>query len=261
MSLRFQTIGDLGNPALVCLHGFLGNGNDWRAIVAPLSEQCCCLLPDLPGHGQAARQDGGLEATLTDLVDMLDRHDIQQAGLMGYSLGGRIALHAAVRFPDRFPRLVLESASPGLAGTAEQAARNKLDDERSDQLRQVGLEQFLDEWFDLPLFATMHRQSEKLAALRQSRLDNDPDGLVHSLRVFGTGRLPSLWPQLATLTAPVLLVCGADDGKFVGINQEMASQLGDGRLAVLPEAGHNVHWERPRVFRRLVADFFQVDPK
>ena len=76
---------------------------------------------------------------------------------------------------------------------------------------------------------------------------------------MGTGAQPSLWGQLATLTLPSLLVAGELDTKFVAINQQMAEQLANGRLHIIPQAGHTTHLEQPSLFQTAVKSFLTTE--
>jgi 2-succinyl-6-hydroxy-2,4-cyclohexadiene-1-carboxylate synthase len=163
--------------------------------------------------------------------------------LAGYSMGGRIALHAAVAFPARIERLVLIGASPGLADAAERAARRVDDDALADEIDSLDIEAFARRWAQTPVLAG---QPPAVADLvHADRLRNPPAGLARALRGLGTGVLPSLWDRLASIAVPVVVVVGERDAKFRGIAGEMAGALPDARVVVVPSAGHAVHLEAP----------------
>jgi 2-succinyl-6-hydroxy-2,4-cyclohexadiene-1-carboxylate synthase len=163
--------------------------------------------------------------------------------LLGYSMGGRIALHAALARPECVQRLVLVGSSPGLAPEVERAARRAADEELAARIEAIGLEAFAAEWAALPLW---DGQPERVrAAANADRLRNTPAGLAAALRGLGTGTLPSLWERLGELTMPVTLIVGERDAKFHAIAERMADRLTDARLVVIPGAGHAAQLEQP----------------
>jgi 2-succinyl-6-hydroxy-2,4-cyclohexadiene-1-carboxylate synthase len=170
-------------------------------------------------------------------------------------MGGRLALYLAVKFPERFRRVILESASPGLRTESERLARRDLDAGLATRLRQEPLEEFLDNWYRQPLFETLRADRDKLAATINRCLANDPKGLARSLTGMGTGSQPSLWDRLPTITAPILLITGLKDHKFCAIARAMSDLCSVARWEEVPAAGHNVHVEHPRSFAKLVSGF------
>lgn len=183
--------------------------------------------------------------------------DVSDGGpLIGYSMGGRIALHVASRRPDLVSRLVLESASPGLPSERERAMRIASDTELAERILTDGIEAFVDMWEGLPIFASRKRLAPPVkAALRARSLRNDPRSLAAALQGFGTGTLPSLWEHLPRIEVPTLLIAGELDAKFVAIGERMSALLPNGRLVVVPGAGHTVHLERPDAWGVAVAEF------
>jgi 2-succinyl-6-hydroxy-2,4-cyclohexadiene-1-carboxylate synthase len=227
-------------PALVLLHGFTQTRQSWRRTVLALGAgRYRALVPDLPGHGQAVHRTASFDAC-TAYVRALapDRFT-----LAGYSMGGRIALHAALQLQPRLDRLVLVGASPGLEDPAEREARRAADAALAERIEAIGIEDFAREWGAQPLFAG---QPERVAAAAHAdRLRNRPPGLSAALRGLGTGVMEPLWARLGELTIPVTLVVGERDAKFREIAERMAERLPTARLAVVPGAGHAAHLEQP----------------
>ncbi len=241
-------------PVILFLHGFLGSGEDFADIVPQLDDRFFCLCIDLPGHGKTCVVgDYSLSSTAHAIVDLLDQLNIPQAILMGYSLGGRLALSLALQFPDRFPKTILESASPGLKTETERALRREHDDKLADRLTS-DFPKFLSEWYDQPLLRSL-KQHPDFAAIYQHRLENNPVELAKSLRNFSTGRQPSFWSELAHYKQPLLLMVGARDRKFVSINQEIAARCQTAQLEILVNTGHNLHLENPQAFTMHISDF------
>lgn len=245
----------------VLLHGFTGSAASWGAdLVDGLSSAGLPpVLVDLPGHGgdvgRADASDFSLEATLTRLAGA----GAWPADLVGYSMGGRIALHFAAAFPERVRRLVLESSSPGLPSEAERAARRRADEALAKRISSDGMRAFVDAWESQPIFASrMGLPPEVVARQRELRLRNDPASLAATLVGLGTGALPSLWERLPEISMPTLLLVGALDEKFVALAERMAGGLPDARIVVVPGAGHTVHVERPGAWVEAVSAFLRA---
>lgn len=248
-----------GEPLLL-LHGFTGSGDNWREHVSPFAEQFSVLTIDILGHGRSSAPSDpdrySMEAVSADLVAMLDALEIERCHLLGYSMGGRLALFTAVHHPNRVRSLILESSSPGLASAAEQQARTQRDNDLADWIKINGIEAFVNRWEALPLWESQKQLSpEKRNGLRQQRLQNSTVGLSNSLRGMGTGVQPSLWGNLPALQMPVLQIVGALDNKFVSINEKMGALLPNSQLEIMPNAGHTVHLERPLSYQSAIRRF------
>jgi 2-succinyl-6-hydroxy-2,4-cyclohexadiene-1-carboxylate synthase len=186
---------------------------------------------------------------------LLDDLEIERSIIVGYSMGGRIALYTALEYQDRFGALIVESAGPGLRTEQERAERIAEDEKSIEELDKLGMKKFIDHWYDMPLFESLQNHPDKLALLKENRVTNSKEGLILSLRGVGTGRQPSLWSKLPELHIPVLLVCGELDSKFVGISTEMSGTMQSAKLNVVPGAGHNVHLEKSKEYSQAVQDF------
>lgn len=253
--LHCETVGSADNPPLLFLHGFMGSCRDWTPIIGRLQDQFHCIAVDLPGHGQSRCDDPAqfaMPAAADAVIELLSYLRIGAIGLIGYSMGGRLALYLAVHFPERFTHLVLESSSPGLRTAAERATRRTWDEATAHKLETLPLTAFLDQWYAMPLFASL-RSTPGYAALIKRRLDNDPAQLALSLRQIGTGSQPSLWAEWAQLTVPTTLIVGELDAKYVGISAEMHALNPQSQQIVIPDAGHNVHSERLQEFADTIA--------
>ncbi len=252
-------IAGAGEP-LVLLHGFSGCGANWADQTATLTDYLRVVTVDLLGHGQTespadpARYQ--IEAAAADLIALLDVLELPAVDLLGYSMGGRLALYTALTYPARVQRLILESSSPGLATATEREARIVQDEALATRIERDGIAAFADYWTNLPLFATQSPEIRR--RLHAQRLRNDPGGLANSLRGMGTGAQPSLWDRLSGLSVPTLLIAGALDAKFRAIQQAMHEQLPVSRLAIVPNAGHTVHVEQPERFRAEVISFLSL---
>ncbi|HLH66950.1 MAG TPA: alpha/beta fold hydrolase [Solirubrobacteraceae bacterium] len=228
---------------LLLLHGFTNTGASWDGVVAALGPGYRPLAPDIRGHGTAARRRPvTLEAVLGDL-DALDSGTLE---LAGYSMGGRIALHAAIAGPlaPRVRRLTLIGASPGIDDPAQRAARRAADERLASLAERLDVHDFARVWARTPVLAG--QPPEVAEAAHADRLRNPcTEGLAEALRGLGTGALPSVWERLGDLRIPVSLVVGERDAKFRALAQRMAARLPRASVTVVPRAGHAVHLEAP----------------
>lgn len=257
MRLHVEAAGH--GPPLVLLHGFTGNAGTWLPLVPDLAEHFRVLALDLPGHRYSPPPgEMGLPELAETLIGVLDRFGIARAHWLGYSMGGRAALHVALSHPGRVDRLVLESTSPGIADADARARRAAADARLADDLLRDGLAAFVDAWADQPLFATQARLPDTVRARERAvRLGNGATGLAAALRAFGPGTQAPLWDALPRLAMPTLLVVGADDPAYAAIAAHMAAELVDADVAVVPGAGHATHLERPAAFTATVLDFLR----
>lgn len=257
----FYEVVGAGEPLLL-LHGFTGCGQNWAAFLPVFADQFQVVVVDIWGHGRSSSPSNPalykMENVASDLLWLLDELAVSQAHLLGYSMGGRLALYLATFYPERWRSLVLESASPGLDRAVTRQERSAKDNELADWIEAHGIEAFVARWEQLPLWASQQQLDEETSQiLRQQRLQNNPVGLANSLRGMGTGQQPSLWPYLPTLQLPTLLLAGELDSKFMGINQQMAAQMPDAKLEIIAQAGHTIHLERPYAFQQSVLNFLR----
>ncbi|MGI8916408.1 MAG: 2-succinyl-6-hydroxy-2,4-cyclohexadiene-1-carboxylate synthase [Chloroflexota bacterium] len=249
-------------PPLLLLHGFTGSAAAWGDLLPALGAGLTTYAVDLIGHG-ATESPAGLDhyrmpAVVADLETLLNLLNLPRVAVLGYSMGGRTALQFAVSYPERVSALLLESASPGIADPTERAARVRSDEALAERILRDGVPAFVREWEALPLFCSQTRlPAAAQQAQRAQRLRNNPLGLANSLRGMGAGAQEPVWPALSALPVPVLLIAGADDGKYVGLARAMAERMRQAHVVIVPETGHTVHLEQPQVFIAAVRGFLQ----
>ncbi|WP_420434642.1 2-succinyl-6-hydroxy-2,4-cyclohexadiene-1-carboxylate synthase [Candidatus Poriferisocius sp.] len=233
--------------ATVALHGFTGSAGTMAPLTSRLPDPVLAL--DLPGHGPVPISedpaDYTMAAAVAGVVDATAH--LQRFALVGYSMGGRVALHVALSHPDRIAALALIGARAGIDDTAERAQRIAADEALADQVESEGIEWFADYWAARPLFATQrHRLSvEQRAELRVQRLECDPRGLALSLRGMGAGAVKPIGCRLGELSMPCALIVGEDDTKFAAIAHDMAAVMPQADVCLIPDAGHAAHLEAP----------------
>ena len=223
----------------VLAHGFTQTARSWSVIERLLAQRrpaAEVVAVDLPGHGTASDVDGDLWSSAERLVTIGGA-----ATYVGYSMGGRVALHAALAHPDTVARLVLIGATAGIDDEDERRARRAADGRLATRIEEIGVAAFVDEWLQNPLFAGLDDDT----ARRDDRLRNTATGLASSLRETGTGTQTPLWDALGELRTPVLLLVGEHDAKFTAIAERMRDALPDSSMRVIAGAGHSVHLEQP----------------
>lgn len=243
---------------IVMLHGFTGSTKTWQYIAKQLSAYRIIAI-DAMGHGQTMAP---VEVSLYEMAQQIARLeevfvalDLHEFTLVGYSMGGRIALSYTVKYPQRVTKLILESASPGLRTEKERATRKEADDQLAASIEAYGLQSFIDRWENIPLFASQKSLPKQLQAeIRAERMSQRTQGLANSLRGLGTGMMPQLWDDLASIEIPVVLVTGELDSKFVQIATTMQKQLKNAKHYTVPAVGHAIHVENPEKFATIVKE-------
>ena len=235
-------------PTCLFLHGFTNTGHSWAPVIGRLGDRCRSIAPDIRGHGDAA---DAVPVDLEHVIADVDRVAPRRFVLVGYSMGGRIALHAALALKPRIERLVLIGASPGISDPGERAQRRAADDRLAGEIERSTIEQFAASWARTPVLSG--QPPEVAAAVQTDRLRNQPAGLARALRGLGTGALPSLWSCLDQVAAPTTLLVGERDQKFTDIASAMAAQIGGAEVVVVPGSGHAAHLEAPAEVAEIIA--------
>jgi len=237
-------------PTLVLLHGFTNTGASWDGVVDAVGKRYRPLAPDIRGHGTASPVTPvDLASVIADVSALTE--PTETFTLVGYSMGGRLALHVAFAHAPRVDRLVLIGASPGLQTPAERAARITADERLAGEIEAMTIEAFAARWAQTPVLAD--QPAHIRAAVDADRRRNTPHGLASALRGLGTGALPSLWDRLPALAIPVDLIVGEHDQKFRATAERMAAALPAARLHVVAGAGHAVHLEDPAAVAAIIA--------
>ena len=256
---NYVFVGDRNQPVILFLHGFMGSIEDFREVADLLKENFCSLLIDLPGHGKTEVKcdlDYQMPKVAIAIIKLLEQLAIKQCFLVGYSMGGRLALYLAVFFPQYFYRVVLESASPGLENQLNRQNRIKQDLKIASDLKSQDLNLFLKQWYSNSLFCSFVRHPNYQQAIA-NKLNNDPHKLAKSLINMGLGAQPSLWQYLELIQLPTLLIVGELDPKFIANNQRISWLSAQFQIEIVKNTDHNVHFERSIKYVSLLSNFLQ----
>ncbi len=251
--------GERGSTPVLLLHGFLGCAEDWSQVIATLGATHRCVAFDLPGHGAPPEPlpAGGdsFERTVDGLADRMSDLGFDRFHVLGYSMGGRLALGLVCRHPGRIMKAVAVGGSAGLEDESARAERLTRDRETASKLETGDLAAFLRDWYAQPLFRDLARH-ESFASILERRLRGERRGLAAALRGLGPGAQPPLHRCLAQTKVPLLLIAGGADQKYVASNRALAEASPRARALEISSAGHSVHLERPDELARIVAQFF-----
>lgn len=238
---------------LVALHGFTETDQSWLEVFAQSKIPIRCPL--LPGHGWSpCGEDCSLATAAARIADELPADG--SAALLGYSMGGRLALQTALDHPERISRLILVSSRPGIPDPAVRADRRDRDERLAEILEEDGIAPFVAWWERQPVLTSIRPMDDDAeAALRCQRLNQDPLGLAAALRRLGQGTMEPLWDRLGELPMPVLLIAGGADTAYLADMGRMAEAIPEAILEIFPETGHAVHREWPERLTAVVEDF------
>ena len=247
-------------PTLVLLHGFGGNSLDFEALVPHLPEELNLIALDLVGHGPGPLPPPAAFAMamcVQRLQAAIKALECPRPHCLGYSMGGRTALHLALSAPQALASLTLVGTTAGLEDSQARLDRQDWDRDMANRARVLGPVQFADAWAALPIIRTQDRIPQPFGRrLRARRREAPVEGLARSLEGMGTGTAPALWHRLPELRLPTLVTTGADDQKYRGLAARLLSALPQSTGATLDNAGHAAHLETPSAFGHVWSAWF-----
>jgi 2-succinyl-6-hydroxy-2,4-cyclohexadiene-1-carboxylate synthase len=246
------------------LHGFTQSGRSWHEVISLMPAGWKWVVPDLRGHGETRVRPGApstMDACTVDLETLWEHLGIERTHLVGYSMGGRLALHIAAARPERILSLLTIGAHAGLDEEAREG-RRRGDEALAQRIEKDGLEAFVNYWSGLPMFEGLERRGPSFVAqMRAARMDNHVAGLAESLRGMGAGAMRPVWQNLARVTCPCTFVAGQLDHGYAASARRLAASVPRGRVVIVQRAGHTVHQERPEAFARLLLAHLEAASK
>ncbi|HDX9629765.1 TPA: 2-succinyl-6-hydroxy-2,4-cyclohexadiene-1-carboxylate synthase [Bacillus cereus] len=261
VSYEYEVVGS-GEPLLL-LHGFTGSMETWRSFVPSWSEQFQVIVVDIVGHGKTESPEDvthyDIRNAALQMKELLDYLHIEKAHILGYSMGGRLAITMACLYPEYVRSLLLENCTAGLEREEDRKERREKDERLAQKIEREGIRSFVSMWENIPLFETQKSLVKNVQeAVRKERLANNPKGLANSLRGMGTGAQPSWWDELQNLKIPVLLMNGEHDKKFFRILKNIEKCVSGAKFVKIDGAGHAIHVEQPEKFDTIVKGFLKT---
>ncbi|MEC8190666.1 MAG: alpha/beta fold hydrolase [Verrucomicrobiota bacterium] len=242
---------------ILALHGFKCCGADFTTLAKTISGNWHC--PELPGHGLESQLDCSPKGTLDCINKALINHQLSfttQKILLGYSMGARAALLHATHHPDVWDALILISGNPGIENEINRRDRRIADAELADSIERLGVKTFLEFWQETPLICSLKKIPTNQRALMQTnRLKNTSAGLAKSLRQFGQGSAPNLWPEIGKLSMPALLITGEKDTKDTNIAKRMQKILPNASHVSILNTSHMPHLEQSDSVKKAIQNF------
>ena len=238
---------------LAFLHGFTQTRSSMLNLIDAITTHVSEILSitvDAPMHGESQLIETDVAGAGDAIVETCGT-----AIYIGYSMGARICLHAALQHPSKVQGLVLISGTAGIVDHDQRLLRKKSDDELASHIEDVGTKQFISEWLAKPMFALLPEDPEGF----KQRCTNSAASLAKSLRLCGTGTQESLWEKLSELKMPVLLLAGAHDEAFCQHARRMKEIIGTyATLQIVSDAGHSVHLEQPEESAAIISQWLKT---
>src|SRR3989339_1589534 len=246
-SLNFQIVGSPKKPLVTFLHGFMGSGEDWLPVVRPLAADFCALLIDLPGHGKSSNMTNfnDLLSAIADIILSITN----STRIVGYSLGGRLAMQLALAQANLINRLIIESSNPGIEDRAEQEKREESDLHLFAHVNSPSsFNSFLSAWYANPIFGAL--SSKGLIPQRNFSIAQ-VERWQKSLAILSLGVMPSLWTKLNQLPSTAY-ISGSMDEKYSAIGKRLATNFLHIENIIFNDCGHNCHLEMPEKFINIL---------
>ena len=258
--LYFKTEGPKDAPCIILLHGFLGSHKDWEPYTKHLKRNYFIIRPDLPGHGKSLIKNIGItfDTVADQLREIFIKLGITNAFWVGYSMGGRIALFTATKYPTLFRKLLLESSGPGIINARERVLRRKTDALWAHKLRTMNTKNFISLWYSSPLFSSLAKNPKRLRTLMEKRKVQNRNELSKVLIRLGAGAQKPLWKKLRSLPFPIWVLAGKRDVKYVKISTDMKKYCRVIHVSQIPDTGHNIHFENYYGFTRELDSFLKT---
>ena len=246
---------------IIFLHGFSGSSYDFKYFIDNLPEGYNGYAFDLLGHGKSSSPEDLKKYFPSNQIKIIreicNHLSIKNPVIIGYSMGGRMALAYTNNHPHQVKALFLESTSFGYFSEEEKQKRIENDIKLAEKIMSISLEDFFDYWLNIPLFDNLKKLSNQtLSNLKQNKIQNNNKiGLANSLIGFSTGRMEYYLDKTDNFKLPVFLVSGENDQKFTSIAKKANELLTDSKHIIFKDCGHNVHLQNPQEFLNLIISF------
>lgn len=254
MPLYKQQQGCSNKPTLIFLHGFLGCSNDWSETIELLKNDFYCVAIDLPGHGKSVTISSPLSDGFNHchrlIKNIIDELNIEQYILVGYSLGGRIALdYARTQNDQRLRALLLESSHIGLIDDQSKERRFMEDYSWAQSFATESILDTLSEWYEQEIFSNLSDRKREL--LINKRAHNYGVPLANMLLATSLGKQPYALPYMKETELPIYYCVGEKDKKFKEISRQL-NGLQHITITEFTHSGHNIHQENVQQFALFI---------
>jgi 2-succinyl-6-hydroxy-2,4-cyclohexadiene-1-carboxylate synthase len=253
-SLCYKILGDISKPSIILLHGFLGSKEDWSDLSKELISDYRLVLIDLPGHGKSIDLDDymySIDSVCEQIKLILDIENIQHCIVLGYSMGGRIALNFAEKNNKFIDSLILISSSFGIENIDERQKRIESDLKICDRIMKDSQSDFLNFWYNLDVFEGV-KQNNIYDYLIKKRSHYIKEEIVKSLQNSGTGTMNSFWNTMDLFQFPIHYLYGSMDKKYSKIAKEIKAKSKLIRLYEIENCGHIVFLEQKYQFIQTI---------
>jgi len=227
---------------IYALHGAVGSAEDWANLYIPEETiqhvnlwrfLMCCPKP-ISEMGTTINSDS------TD----------KKANIIGYSMGGRLALHALLDDPNKWEKAIIISAHTGLINEKEKSNRLSIDAEWASKALSLEWKDFLKEWNQQDILSKC-QLPDRMSLKKWQRQ------IARSFIDWSTGAQEDLLPKLSNISTKVLWLTGEKDKKFTSIAENACKLLPDSKHKIVPNVGHRIPWEKPEVFNQLCSEFLK----
>ncbi|MCM2681098.1 2-succinyl-6-hydroxy-2,4-cyclohexadiene-1-carboxylate synthase [Echinimonas agarilytica] len=238
-------------PDIVMLHGFLGQHRDWLQVIQPWQHQYRFILVDLPGHGLSRVEyntDNGFEHAHQSLVNTLQQLNVGRYQLLGYSLGGRLAMYHALQQPCGLESLLLESCHPGVASVRIKLKRDAWEKQWQQRLLQQSTEVTLNKWYQQAVFASLTRV-QRQQQIQRKLLNPNKTQWARALGSLSLRKQPNLWQIGQQTDLRVHYIVGANDPRYATLARKMLRSSPTAKITIVRNAGHNIHFTAPHAWQ------------
>lgn len=251
-----------GKP-IICLHGFSENLSTWNLLKL---DEYQLILIDLIGHGESdkpyLRKYYSLKVMIKHLNKLIYQLGLKKYSMLGYSMGGRVALAYVLAYPNEIHKLILESASYGEYGFINRLKRRGSDLNLAKSIQENGIDWFNEYWSNLSIFKSQRTLPKAIKdEISKRRLLNEADALSNTLICTGQGKFPCLKNKIVNIRAPILYISGEYDEKYKKIGSEFEKLNINVKHKVVKGSGHNTHIEKPEAFIEVLSKFLEEDIK
>src|SRR5688572_26087687 len=243
-------------PAIIFIHGFPLNKSMWDIQVESLKENYRVIAYDIRGHGNS---DPGIdeffiELFVNDLLHLMKKLGIEKSILCGLSLGGYIALNAALKYPDRFDALILNDTQC-IADTPE------IKENRCQAIIRImkdRVEQYANEIVkNLFALESFTKKENVIDTVKEMIINTPKQSLCNTLHALAERK--ETCSRLKEINIPTLILVGNEDKITpIAVAQKMHEKLLTSKLEIIPQAGHLSNLENPIAFNNHLVKFLEV---